>query len=106
MCSVGEEQRPVQGYNCIMVYSPDMQKLLMCHRKKDPYQGMDNLVGGKIEPGESGFAAAYRELREETGITKEDITLKHLMDFTYYYQRCTVEIYVGKLHNDIPVAGS
>ncbi|MCI9597623.1 MAG: NUDIX domain-containing protein [Firmicutes bacterium] len=87
----------MQGYNCIMVYDSSRQSLLFCKRMKDPYKGKYNLVGGKIEPGEDGFAAAYRELEEETGITKADITLSHMMDFTYYNQDCWVEIYVGTL---------
>ena len=50
------------------------EKLLFCKRMKDPYKGKYNLVGGKIEPSEDGFVAAYRELEEETGITKEQVT--------------------------------
>ena len=34
------------GYNCIMVYSPDKAKILMCKRVKDPFLGLYNLVGG------------------------------------------------------------
>ncbi|ENL4422339.1 NUDIX domain-containing protein [Bacillus cereus] len=48
---------------------------------RDPYKGLSNLVGGKIENGESGIEAAYREILEETNISKEDIILYHLMDF-------------------------
>lgn len=91
----------MQGYNLIMVYSKDANKLLMCKRKKDPYLGLNNLVGGKIEVNEDGYSAAYRELFEETGINKEDIELKHLMDFTYYFQKCYVEVYVGRLKYDV-----
>ncbi|MDO4545320.1 MAG: NUDIX hydrolase [Bacillota bacterium] len=91
----------MQRYNCIMVYSAAGDKLLFCKRLKDPYQGKYNLVGGKAEPGEDGFAAAYRELAEETGITDEDITLSHMMDFAYYNQECIVEIYVGTLERDV-----
>lgn len=91
----------MQGYNIIMVYNKDLDRLLMCKRRKDPYMGLYNLVGGKIDPGEEGFAAAYRELYEETGISKEDIQLKHLMDFRYYYQQCYVEVYVGKLNKEV-----
>ncbi len=85
----------MQGYNCIMIYCG--KELLFCKRTKNPYLGKYNLVGGKIEPGEDGFAAAYRELREETGITHEQVVLSHMMDFTYYNQNCYVEIYVGTL---------
>lgn len=87
----------MQGYNCIMVYDASREKLLFCKRASDPYKGKFNLVGGKIEPGEDGQAAAYRELEEETGITRCDIRLRHMMDFTYFNQECIVEVYVGTL---------
>ena len=91
----------MHGYNCIMVYKDEQRKeLLFCKRKKDPYKGKFNLVGGKIEPGENGFDAAYRELEEETGITREEICLRHMMDFTYFNQNCTVEVYVGVLERE------
>lgn len=93
------------GYNCIMVYSHDRSRILMCKRVKDPYLGLYNLVGGHIDDGESGEDAAYRELYEETGITGDDITLHHLMDFTYYNQDCYVEVWCGRLKKDIPVSG-
>ncbi len=95
----------MQGYNIIMVYSQDTSRLLMCKRRKDPYKGLSNLVGGKIESGEQGIDAAYRELWEETSITKEHITLHHVMDFTYYFQGCYVEVYAGRLNRDMQVSG-
>jgi len=95
----------MQGYNVIVVLNNERDKLLMCRRKKDPYKGLNNLVGGKIEPNESGIDAAYRELLEETNISSELISLKHLMDFTYYYQNCYVEVYVGKLIQEVNVIG-
>ncbi len=91
----------MQGYNCIMVYSKDQKSLLFCKRLWDPYEGLYNLVGGKIEPGEDGFEAAYRELEEETGIGRNTIELSHMMDFTYYNQDCTVEVYVGTLSREV-----
>ncbi|MGR3762993.1 NUDIX hydrolase [Rossellomorea sp. NS-SX7] len=95
----------MKGYNVLMVYNKEMDKLLMCERLKDPYKGLRNLVGGKIEKGETGSEAAYRELAEETTISKEDITLHHLMDFTYHHQNCYVEVYAGRLNRDVPVSG-
>ncbi|WMJ22500.1 NUDIX hydrolase [Paludicola sp. MB14-C6] len=95
----------MQGYNVIAVYNQTIDKLLMCKRKKNPYKGLSNLVGGKIEIDEDGLIAAYRELFEETSISKEDIQLTHLMDFTYYIDNCYVEVYIGKLNKNIEVIG-
>lgn len=95
----------MQGYNVLMIYNKDMDQLLMCKRLKNPYKGLCNLVGGKIENGETGIEAAYRELFEETSIPAEDIVLHHLMDFKYYLQHCYVEVYVGKLKRDVMILG-
>ncbi|WP_079912211.1 NUDIX hydrolase [Paenibacillus sp. 32352] len=95
----------MQGYNVLMIYNHSMDRLLMCKRLKNPYKGLSNLVGGKIETGEAGFEAAYRELLEETGISQEDVTLHHVMDFTYYLQQCYVEVYAGRLKHDVAVSG-
>jgi len=59
----------MQGLNVIWVFNPTGEQVLMCKRHKEPYKGLYNLVGGKIEPNEDGLVAAYRELAEETGIT-------------------------------------
>ena len=91
----------MRGYNVVAVFSPDKQTMLMCNRVKDPYKGLFNMVGGKIESGEDGYAAAYRELFEETGITKDDIRLIHLMDFSYPLCDEYVEVYVGGLRREV-----
>lgn len=91
----------MRGYNVIAVFSPDRSKMLMCERKKDPYKGLLNMVGGKIESGEDGYDAAYRELFEETGISREDIRIVHLMDFTYPLCDEYVEVYAGGLKREV-----
>ena len=95
----------MQGYNAIVVFSENTDKMLMCKRSKNPYKGLSNFVGGTIEEQENGLDAAYRELEEETAITKKDIILFHLMDFTYYLENCYLEVYVGKLNKDVDVRG-
>lgn len=95
----------MQGYNVIVVYDNNCEKLLMCKRRKEPYKGLLNLVGGKIQADEGGLEAAYRELQEETGISSKDINLTHLMDFTYYIHDCYLEVYVGKLNKEFRVFG-
>lgn len=96
----------MQGFNVIAVYNEKADRILMCRRRKNPYKGLSNFVGGKIEKDEDSISAAYRELEEETTITKEDIILTHLMDFTYYLDDCYVEVYVGKLNKEIAVSGN
>jgi len=105
----------MQGLNVIWVFNPAADKVLMCKRHKEPYKGLYNLVGGKIEAGEDSMIAACRELREETSITDADIELVHLMDFTYFHHpltsthfntdNCRVEVYVGRLKHDVSVHG-
>lgn len=56
--------------NCIVILNQNGDEVLFCRRMKDPYKGLYNFVGGKLEPGESSEAAAYRELQEETGISR------------------------------------
>ncbi len=95
----------MQGYNVLMIFSPDIKQLLMCKRTKEPYKELSNLTGGKIEPGENGLDAAYRELAEETGILRSMVKLHHVMDFTYYLQDCYVEVYAGRLLHEVAVYG-
>lgn len=95
----------MQGYNLVAIFSPDGEEMLMCRRIKDPYKVLINFVGGKIEAGENGIDAAYRELFEETGIMRENIALIHLMDFTYPLDPCYVEVYAGQLRQDVPING-
>lgn len=93
------------GYNAIVVFNKETDKMLMCKRLHNPYKGLSNFVGVKIEETESGLDAAYRELEEETTITKNDIILSHLMDFTYHFGNCYLEVYVGKLNKSVDVSG-
>lgn len=87
--------------NVVIVYNKEKDKLLMCKREKEPYKGKYNLVGGKVEPNENELSAAYRELEEETGITKNDINLKHLMNFNYINDGFELEVFAGKLNKDV-----
>lgn len=88
-------------YNCVVVFDKNKENLLFCKRAKNPYKGLLNFVGGKVEPEEGSEYAAYRELLEETGISRKQIKLHRLMDFTYYQQQFVLEIYVGVLEQDV-----
>ena len=105
-----EKRRPVRKekglivhkrYNCIVVFNKEKNAALFCKRQKNPYKGLYNFVGGKVEPGEASDKAAYRELQEETGITRRQIRLYRLMNIRYYYQDFDLELYVGKLDDEV-----
>ena len=90
----------MKKFNVILVYNKE-DKILMCKRVKEPYIGKLNLVGGKVEPNEEELHAAYRELQEETGITANDITLTHMMNFQYKMSDIELEFYMGKLNKNV-----
>ena len=54
--------------NVSVVYDHTGDHVLMCLRKKDPYKGKLNFVGGKVEPGETLQQALMRECAEELAI--------------------------------------
>lgn len=91
----------MKKYNVIVVFDKDLKKTLMCKRTKEPYIGMYNLVGGKIEKENDCFNEAYRELFEETAITKDDIDLKYFMNIEYVSFNKDLEIYYGILNKDV-----
>ena len=87
--------------NVIVVFDKDLKQTLMCKRTKEPYMGMYNLVGGKTEKENDGLNEAYRELVEETNITKDDIELTHFMNLTYVKWDKELEVYYGVLNKDV-----
>ena len=86
--------------NVVLVFNKEKDKILMCKREKEPYKGKYNLVGGKLEENEDSFVAAYRELEEETGISKDDITLTYLMDIDYKLLDFELQVFAGKLNKE------
>lgn len=91
----------MKKYNVIVVFNKDLNKTLMCKRTKEPYMGMYNLVGGKIEKDNDGLNEAYRELYEETNISNKDILLVHFMNIEYISFGKLIEVYYGILNKDV-----
>lgn len=91
----------MRNLNLVVVFNKELDKGLFCIRAKQPYKGMYNFVGGKAEEGESAEEAAYRELFEETGITREDIKLDYFMDITYYKYENHIECFYGILEHNV-----
>lgn len=91
----------MKKYNVIVVFDKELKQILMCKRTKEPYKNMFNLVGSKIEKENDGLNEAYRELEEETNITKRDITLVHFMNIEYLKFNKSIEVYYGILNNEV-----
>ena len=87
--------------NLIVVFNKKLYKALFCIRAKEPYKGLYNFVGGKVEKGEDNDTAAYRELFEETGISNKDIELEHFMDLNYFKYQNNLQVYYGILKHEV-----
>ncbi len=87
--------------NVIVIFDKSLEKTLMCKRTKEPYRGMYNFVGGKIEKANDGLNEAYRELEEETNITKNDVELIYFMNLSYIKWGKELEVYYGILNKDV-----
>ena len=87
--------------NLVVVFNTDLDKVLFCIRAKDPYKGLYNFVGGKVEDDETNDEAAYRELFEETGISSKDIVLDHFMDLNYFKYENNIQVYYGILKHEV-----
>ena len=77
-------KKPEKVMNCIVVFNREKDKVLFCKRKKEPFKGRLNFVGGKVEPGETSEAAAYRGnlRRRKPASAVQHICLYRLMDLT------------------------
>ena len=82
--------------NLIVVFNKDLTKVLFCIRAKEPYKGLYNFVGGKVEENEPND-----ELFEETGISSNEIELDHFMDLNYFKYENNLQVYYGILKNEV-----
>ncbi|NUR72852.1 MAG: 8-oxo-dGTP diphosphatase [Hamadaea sp.] len=91
------------------VLSPDRRQVLMLHRNKRPgdlHLGKYVGLGGKVERDEDVVTGVRREIKEESGLIAEELTLrgtvlwpgfgKHGEDWLGFVFR--VEAYAGDLH--------
>jgi 8-oxo-dGTP pyrophosphatase MutT (NUDIX family) len=60
-------------------YEDDKKLLLIQERTKEPYYGYRGFITGKIRYGEKVLEAGKRELKEESGLTCEEMHLKRIV---------------------------
>lgn len=88
-------------FTLTLVFNKETSKVLMCYHNK---QNIHNFIGGKVNDCECPIAASYRELEEETGITKDDIKLEFLQQencATWQGNCWSMYIMVGVLNKDV-----
>lgn len=82
-----------------LVFNKDFSKVLMCYHEK---QHAYNFIGGYSTQGESEMDASYRELIEETGISKGAI---ELMFVRYEHVTCKSSYYKSPSWSMMVTAG-
>ena len=70
--------------------------VLLIQRGTKPLQGQWSLPGGRIERGEHADAAAVRELKEETGLTANEMIYVGFQYLAYGFCNQGYHIYVAK----------
>lgn len=90
---LAREEKPVRLHASLSVIScQDTGRVLVTHRAKD---GQLGLPCGKADDGEMTMDTAYRELEEETGVSKADLIdgLGYMQDINM--SGCIVSVYAG-----------
>ena len=70
-------KRPIAGVGVVVFRN---EEVLLVKRKKAPYKGQWSIPGGKQRLGETVTQAVRRELREETGVEVNELTLIDVID--------------------------
>lgn len=75
---------------CVIVVANG--RVLVAKRGIEPRKGMYIFPGGFVDFGESPYDAARREMREETGLICEDLTLLEVQTITYRKNEASLSI--------------
>ena len=86
--------------NMVMVEDPDTGKVLVQNRLKS-WCGI-SFPGGHVEPGESVYDSAVREVREETGLTVSDLKFCGVM---HWFEKDTGDWYIEYFYKTCSFSG-
>ena len=98
---ISESQQ--KEYVDVIIYSEEMEVLVLQRANyMKNFRGMWGVVGGSIEKGETPEEAALREVKEETGMSKENEDIDYIKQIgkikhndgsiSYLFQVWTVEV--------------
>ena len=77
--------------------------LLLKRSEGEIYPGVWQMVSGKIKDGEKAYETAVRELKEETGLTPEQIWVAPRVNSFYSHETdriCLVPVFAIKVNSD------
>jgi len=89
-------------FTLIFMFSKNLDNVLLLERKKPPFVGLLNGLGGKKESGETWSQCAIRELYEESGLMEavDYKNLEFLMEIGP--PQFTMHVFAGVLSTDWP----
>ncbi len=108
VCTVCGRQHYRNAKPCAGVLMLREDRVLLVHRKHEPFQGYWDIPGGFMRPDELPRAGAVREAREETGLTVRILDLLgfYLDHYDYQSERYPIlNIYFVAEADGEPVAG-
>lgn len=65
--------RHINDYTVCIVFNSRLESALMVRKGRTAFKGMLNGPGGAVEPDETPYAGALREIQEETGLAQDDL---------------------------------
>ncbi|CAO3652253.1 unnamed protein product [Cunninghamella blakesleeana] len=83
-------------FTLVFALKPEEKKILLGLKKRGFGKDKFNGFGGKVEPGETILAAAYRELEEEAMIKAEEMEKVGVNLFTFENDPMALEVHVYK----------
>lgn len=73
-------------FNLIVVFNKDLTKTLFCIRAKEPYKGLYNFVGGKVEKNKLEWVTINYELLDNSRFA-ENYNIPHIIKQIKVYLR-------------------